>query len=219
MTEINQFNPDTSYKFYFIRKGLLEGIKKHSHQLKGKMMDFGCGNKPYKSLFNVQEYIGVDYDWDGNLYKGGGTDVYYDGKTLPFPDNHFDSVFSSEVFEHIFNLDEILPEIRRTMKPNAKILITCPFVWNEHEVPMDYARYTQFALKHIFEKHGFQILESDKAGNAVTAIFQLIQECILPSRFRFITVRLFNLLGILANKLVKENKSFYLSNIVLAQKK
>ncbi|MBK8311763.1 MAG: class I SAM-dependent methyltransferase [Chitinophagaceae bacterium] len=110
----------------------------------------GCGSKPYKSLFNVNEYVGVDYHGQGHSHENEQIDVFYDGVLLPFPDNYFDSVFSTEVFEHVFNLEEMILEIKRVMKPGAKILVTCPFAIPEHEQPNDYARYSSFGLKHLF---------------------------------------------------------------------
>lgn len=53
---------------YFVRKGLWIGIKENSHYLHGKMLDFGCGSKPYKKLFNVTEYIGLDIEVSGHQH-------------------------------------------------------------------------------------------------------------------------------------------------------
>ena len=124
------FRPGKNNPFYFIRRDLLGKISQNAPELTGKLLDFGCGSKPYQSLFiNASEYIGLDYEGEGHSHKDEQVDVLYDGRHIPFPDNSFDSVFSSEVMEHLFNPDEMLPEINRVMKPGAKILITCPFVW------------------------------------------------------------------------------------------
>ena len=40
----------------------------------------------------------------------------YDGKNIPFPDCHFDIVFSSNVLEHVKDLPYLLGEMRRVMK-------------------------------------------------------------------------------------------------------
>ena len=40
----------------------------------------------------------------------------YDGTSIPFPDNHFDVVFSSNVLEHIPQCDTFQSEIRRVLK-------------------------------------------------------------------------------------------------------
>lgn len=43
----------------------------------------------------------------------------YDGKNIPFPDDSFDVVFSSNVLEHIFDLDGIFSEFIRVLKPDG----------------------------------------------------------------------------------------------------
>jgi len=130
------FNPPITQPNYLIRKRLLQAISGLSHQLNGRMMDFGCGSKPYKSLFSVSEYIGVDFENPGHPHLNESIDVFYDGITLPFSDYYFDGVFASEVFEHIFNLPDILNELNRVTKTGGLLLITCPFAFCEHEVPM-----------------------------------------------------------------------------------
>ena len=196
-------------------------------------MDFGCGSKPYKSLFNnVAEYIGVDYDSPGHSHANEQIDVFYDGKHLPFPDNHFDSIFSTEVFEHIFNLPDILRELNRVLKPGGRILITCPFAICEHEVPNDFARYTSFAMKDMLEKNGFSVLHLDKSGNSVETVWQLRitywHQHVLPifrkipvvrSGLRFFFYTGFNILALFWSKILPVRKDLYLNNIVLAEKK
>jgi len=225
------FDPDIRFPAYLTRKGLLKGIQQFSPQFSGRLMDLGCGSKPYRSLFNVDEYIGVDYDSPGHPHHGEPIDVFYDGKTLPFPDNHFDGVFSSEVFEHVFNLEEIIKEVHRVLKPGGKMLFTCPFVISEHEVPNDYARYTMFALKHLLEKNGFRVLETKKAGNFILAIMQLrimyVHLHLMPyvrnipvvrSIFRLLVYSGMNLWALFLNRIFPKRDDLYLNSIVLCEK-
>jgi SAM-dependent methyltransferase len=168
-----EFNPSIFQFNYIVRKRLLEAIADMAPELKGKLIDFGCGSKPYQSLFSVDEYIGVDYDNPGHSHENESVDVYYDGKTLPFPDEFLDSVFSSEVFEHVFNLQDIIKELNRVIKVGGHILITCPFAICEHEVPNDFARYSSFALNHIFTSNGFEVIKQVKTGNSIETVTQL----------------------------------------------
>src|SRR5579875_3035709 len=131
------FNPSVTKPNYLIRNRLLKNIQKLSSHLHGKLLDFGCGQKPYKNLFSVQEYIGVDFENLGHPHVNESIDIFYDGHKLPFANETFDSVFCSEVFEHIFNLEEILKELNRVLKSGGMMLITCPFSYCEHEVPND----------------------------------------------------------------------------------
>ncbi len=162
------FNP-----FYFIRKRIYSSIAGFAPALQGKLLDFGCGSKAYKSLFSVEEYIGLDVEQSGHSHENEEVDVYYDGKIIPFADNTFDSCFSSEVFEHVFELEASLQEIHRVLKPGGKGLFVVPFVWDEHEVPYDFGRYSSFGLHYLLEKHGFEVLESKKDAHFAVVVAQL----------------------------------------------
>jgi len=226
------FNPALTHHLYLIRRGLLKAFKKLAPQLQGKLMDLGCGLKPYRSLFNVDEYIGVEYHGDGPTYDKGLADVFYDGHTLPFHDACFDSVFSSEVFEHIFNLPEILPELNRVLKPGGKILVSCPFALGEHEAPADFARYTSFAMRHLLESNGFEVIDLVKTGSYVEAVMQLrmvywdlyllkpIKRIpVVRSVIRKTVFAAGNTWAMFLNALLPHSNELYMNNVVLAKKK
>lgn len=234
MTKIvnKDFSPGIFHPFYFIRNGLLKGISANTNLFHGKMLDFGCGSKPYRNLFNVNEYIGLDFENEGHPHTNEQIDVYYDGLTIPFPDKSFDCILCSEVFEHLFNLENTLKELNRVLKPGGYILITCPFVWNEHEKPYDYARYTLFALADLLERNNFEIIKKEKIGNFITTISQLIilyfniiyifkDSKILPLRwlYKFVFVLIPNILGLLINFILPKINSLYLNNLIVVRRK
>ena len=215
--------------FFFIRKGLYKNIKIYAKSLDGLLLDFGCGRKPYKNLFNVKQYIGVDIQQSGHSHELSEVDVYYDGKTIPFDDHYFDSVFCSEVIEHVFEVDYILDEINRVLKKGGKILLTVPFVWNDHEVPYDYGRYSSYGIKYLLEKHGFEIIEISKSTNFVETICQLwtlyiyhifkTRYMVLNIFFNIIFISPFTLLGVIISKVLPGRDDLYHNCIVLAIKK
>jgi SAM-dependent methyltransferase len=215
--------------FYFLRKGLSRGIKKYAYHLNGKMLDFGCGSKPYKKLFKVKEYIGVDVIYKGHSHEKEPIDIYYDGKILPFKNEAFDSLFSSEVFEHIFDLDLILSELRRVLKKEGSALFTVPFVWDEHEKPYDFGRYSSFGITYLLEKHGFQILSIEKSTKFLETIFQLFNLYLyykLYTKNKYLNILInilfifpFNILGILISNILPNNENLYHNNVILAKKR
>lgn len=226
------FNPNITFPGYFVRHRLFEGITKHAGKLGGVMLDFGCGSKPYQSLFKVDKYVGLDYDGEGHSHENEQIDYYYDGKTIPFDDNTFDSVFTTEVFEHVFNLPEILPEIRRVMKKDALILITCPFAIAEHETPVDFGRYSSFGLKHLMETNGFEIVVQEKLGNSIEVITQfwlsyldihimnhLKKIPFLGNGIEIIHSTILNVFAILFGKFFPKGRELYLNNLILCRKK
>jgi len=212
--------------FYFARKGLWQGIKQLSQKVGGRILDIGCGQKPYKNLFNYIEYIGLEIDSPQNrTYKKA--DIFYDGKKIPFEANSFDTVLISQVFEHIFTPGEILSEISRISRPNGLLIMTVPFIWDEHEQPFDFARYSSFGIKYLLEQHGFQIVSLQKSINDIRVIFQLINaflyKKILTKNPYFnllltiIFMSPFNILGEILSLITPKNNDLYLDNIVLAR--
>ncbi len=216
---------------YLIRSNLFKEIRVLAPELSGNLLDFGCGSKPYKNLFiNASSYVGLDYNIDKINGGATGSDLDYNGKDIPCADGVFDSVISTEVFEHLFNLEDNLREIRRVMKPKGLLLFTCPFALGEHEVPFDFARYTSFGLKFLVEKNGFEMIYFNKTGSSVSVIFQFI--AIYINHFlainKYLKIFLFPILispffilsniltYLLPNKILR--KDLYLNNIVLCKK-
>lgn len=217
------FNP-----FFIIRRGLFRGISQLSGYLHGRLLDFGCGSKPYRALFDVTDYVGTDIEVSGHDHHNEDIDVYYDGKTLPFPDASFDSIFSSEVFEHVFNLSEIVDELKRVLKPGGHMLITVPFVWDEHEIPYDFARYTSFGIRHILTEKGFTVVNEIKTTNYVATLCQMwaayVYQHILPNN-KVIRIALTPLFitpitvgGLILSALLPTNMNFFHNNVLVVQK-
>lgn len=159
---------------FFMRRAIHTSVASYAPKLQGKLLDFGCGTKPYRHLFSNSEYIGVDLAVnEGHSNSTAQVDVFYDGKSLPFDNESFDCAYSSEVFEHVFNLESMLGELHRVLRPGAKMLITIPFCWPEHEQPNDFARYTTFGIRTLADRCGFTVLQQQKKGPYIQCLAQL----------------------------------------------
>ncbi len=226
-----EFKPDIRHPLFLIRSAILRHISAHAYQLKGKLLDFGCGSKPYRDLFAVEAYIGLDYENPGHPHANEQIDVFYDGKNIPFPDSTFDAVLATEVFEHVFHLDETLREIHRVMKPGGKILLSAPFVFMEHEIPHDFARYSTFGMRAVLERNGFNVLSLEKTSNYVEVLGQM-GLLYLNSTFvgylhiipligkplRTFFIGLLNIATVVLSKILPTRHDWYLGLVVLAQK-
>lgn len=213
--------------FYFARRGLFRAMQELAPQLNGYLLDVGCGSKPYKKLCNAEKYIGLDIDTQ-TTRKIGTADCLYDGMRFPFGCNVFDSILCNQVLEHVFHPDLFLSEINRVLKPGGRLLITVPFVWDEHEQPLDYARYSSYGLGALLEKHGFIIHQKMKLNPDVRVIFQITNAYLFkivakwPRHYRWaatVTVMaLVNVLGIALSKILPSNPDLYLDLAVMAEK-
>jgi SAM-dependent methyltransferase len=222
--------------FFITRVGLLEFISSNANEIKGRILDVGCGEKPYSNLFAATEYIGIDIEHSGHDHKHSNIDIFYNGIQIPFEDNSFDSIVCFEVLEHVFEPEKIILEMYRVLKPGGKIMITTPFIWNEHEIPYDYGRYTYFGLKYMFAKNGFTIIKQKRIVSGIALFVVLIslyvregQETLriffkrskILSGLIYLIFRpvffIFNVTGSICSLLPK-NDRFYFNNGIVAQK-
>lgn len=108
-----------------------------------RVLDYGCGaGQIIKELqkSNVDAF-GCDVFYEGGDYSKSVDTRYFDdgvikimeGNTIPFDDASFDFVISNQVMEHVENLDSVLAEIHRTLKPGGLVLSLFPdkSVWRE----------------------------------------------------------------------------------------
>jgi SAM-dependent methyltransferase len=100
------------------------------------VLDYGCGAGEVVEAGREQglSFFGADV-----FYAGGSTrhtieekgllgtlvKEINDGK-LDFPDAFFDLVVDNQVFEHVENLDRVVGEIHRVLKPGGKVLSIFP---------------------------------------------------------------------------------------------
>jgi ubiquinone/menaquinone biosynthesis C-methylase UbiE len=138
---------------YFTCKNNLAGIKyakafAEKNGGKIKILDVGCGVKPFKELFPEAEYIGIDF-----TKKETAADYVVDLNTdkIPFKDNSFDLVIVSEAMEHVFNNLHMVREIKRVAKKKGYLFISTPFIFHQHSYPHDYYRFTESYYKKMFE--------------------------------------------------------------------
>jgi SAM-dependent methyltransferase len=125
----------------------------------GRLLDIGCGDKPFRSFLSPRRYVGVDL-----LRFGGGmvgavaaADVFADGLRLPFRSGAFDTVVAFQVLEHTPLPGQVLGEAHRVLRPGGRLIVTVPQSYPMHGVPHDFYRYTAHGLRYLLEQAGFRV--------------------------------------------------------------
>jgi methionine biosynthesis protein MetW len=98
-----------------------------------KVLDLGCGPGHLGKMILEEGFDVWGADISDNsiqLAKEKGLKVIKASfeDRLPFQDQEFDIVVSSEVIEHIYDTESFIQEINRIMKKNASLIITTPNV-------------------------------------------------------------------------------------------
>jgi SAM-dependent methyltransferase len=165
-----------SFILFLHRKKILESLMKSLQYIRGKVLDIGCGNKPYRSIINYTEYIGVDVDSSPHLHQN--FDKVYDGLYLPFEDNSFDSIICTEVIEHCINPDLLFLEMKRVLKQGGFAFVTAPMCIEHHEIPNDLRRLTYYGMLHLAESNGFKVNYIEDRGNIYSVLVSNIYSTI-----------------------------------------
>jgi SAM-dependent methyltransferase len=224
---------------YFIAKYyILKDIKStlDSYSFLGSLLDIGCGEKPYKSLFkNITEYIGIDFknysinkDFTGGVPEAFFADDYLDTFVLPYKDQSFDNVVAFQVLEHHKNPTKMISEAVRILKPGGYILMTVPFLAGIHEEPYDYQRITRYGFNELFSKNNCEIVEIKQQGSVFSTISMLLNEYLnyvaakskphyLFSMLIYLPFILFSYLTLILDTFFRSNNIFF-NYLILVKK-
>jgi SAM-dependent methyltransferase len=192
-----------------------------------KILDVGCGSKPYEKLFQNCSYLGIDVEVSGRNEKFA--DKFYDGINIPYPDEQFDAVICTQVLEHCKEPKLLGAQIHRVLKKDGLLLITVPFIWGEHETPYDFRRYSSFGIQKLILDLNFSPVSFSKVSYGIDAIRVLVNSEIHHSKVRTpitgfknnLKIRIAERLWHLVLKLWKSLYQFdriYLDNVIIAKK-
>ncbi|HEY7057252.1 MAG TPA: methyltransferase domain-containing protein [Vicinamibacterales bacterium] len=146
------------------RKLLRDTVREYGRGLEGRMLDVGCGTQQYRRFIRCRRYYGIEWD------LGKRPPVVADVGRIPFRDHAFDSALCTEVLEHLPEPGRCLQEIHRVVKPGGAVLFTVPMTMYTHSEPHDFYRYTEYGLRYLLEKHGFEIVALRRLGGLVSVI-------------------------------------------------
>jgi len=150
-----RLGPPRSMPTYAVRAPLVRWLREQAeeaHRALGRyrVLDVGCGAKPYEPLFSpyADAYVGVDpVDNPRADLKGSVED-------LPVEDASFDVVLCNQVLEHCDDPAKAVSELRRVTAPAGRVLASTHGVMPYHPSPTDYWRWTHAGLEKLFADNG-----------------------------------------------------------------
>jgi len=163
--------------FYLDHRLLVEALATQSAHVRGTLLDVGCGDRPHASLFpQVTRYLGIEHlaavvnveeaHRTSFARLQGVVDVFGDGAALPFADACVDAVLCLEVLEHVPDPQAVARELCRVLRPGGVAVVSVPLVYELHQVPYDFRRYTVFGIRAELERAGLAIEEVVARGTS-----------------------------------------------------
>lgn len=178
--------PSRTHRTYWpltsLRENLLGIISEYLEgQHRDLLVDYGCGNMPYRSLFepHVAKYLG--FDLLGNELADSLLDQ---SNFIPISSGTADILLSSQVLEHVEEPVQYLEESWRVLKQGGLLILSTHGVWRFHPDPHDYWRWTSSGLRRIVENAGFTVLDFRGILGPTATGIQLWQDSVLSNLYR-----------------------------------
>lgn len=134
----------------------------NSHFRGARVLDYGCGAQPYKSLVQSfgAEYVGYDNE------NNPGWIV--DGLNVDLPNGTYDVILMTQVLHNvvpIWNVQELLVELRkRFLVPGGHLVATYTTTWLESDPTICWL-FTKSGMERLLEDAGYTIVRHDRRGS------------------------------------------------------
>jgi SAM-dependent methyltransferase len=139
---------------YAVRRPLVgwlteEARRAGERERRPRLLDVGCGEKPYQRLFApyVADYVGVDV-------ANPAADLEGTVEAIPVADASFDLVLCTQTLEHAAAPTRAVRELRRVVAPGGRVLASTHGVQVYHPNPDDLWRWTHAGLERLFGENG-----------------------------------------------------------------
>ena len=157
-----------------------------------RVLDIGCGGGfVVEAMRNMgaREVVGLDIGNEAiafakrtfpkcTFYRG----AFHDLRSIV---RDFDFIFSSEVIEHVSDIDEYVSFVRDALKPGGVIYITTPDIgshripdnvtdWNMFSPPLHIQFFNENSLTSLMTRYGFTPIRriSDRQGTGLKMLFK-----------------------------------------------
>jgi len=135
-----------------------------------RLLDVGCGVKPYLPFFepHASEYVGVD------VVENPAADLQGAVENLPVEDASFDLVLCIQVLEHADDPARGVRELRRVVAPGGAVLASTHGVQVYHPAPVDLWRWTHAGLDRLFRENADWSSLSVRPSSGTTACLGML---------------------------------------------
>lgn len=182
---------DATHPYFLVYRRLFPDLEKASVHAHGRLLDIGCGNKPYEKMFHgrISEHVGCDVVQSSESQA----DVVCLATHLPFKDASYDTVLMTQVIEHVADHQAMLREAYRVLQNDGVLILSGPMYWPLHEEPHDFFRFTEYGLRFLLKNVGFTEIEITNNGGKWALCGQVLVHTITNTRlYRGLLIRAIN---------------------------
>jgi SAM-dependent methyltransferase len=146
--------------------------------LTGRALDLGCGDGRLSSELDATELTAADVSGvaleraRGRLPAARLVPLQLD-TPLPFEDGAFDVVLCAETVEHVRDVQLLLSEIRRVLRPGGTLALTTPAHFaigpRAHPLSPHLRFFTRRSLRRLLRELGFDVASLERRAGTLLA--------------------------------------------------
>ena len=166
--------------YFLAYRGLFPALQRASVAASGRLLDIGCGNKPYEKMFKdrITEHLGCDVVQSSDRR----VDIICPATMITLDDASVDTVLCTQVIEHVADHRGLIGEAFRVLRKGGALILSGPMYWHLHEEPYDFFRFTKHGFRLILEDAGFAIDSIEGNGGKWATCGQVLIHTIQGSR-------------------------------------
>ena len=128
------------------------------------VLDAGAGEARHRRYFQRGLYLALDAGYGDAGWDYSGLDICGHLEMIPLRDRSVDDILCMVVLEHTKEPKKVLLEFARILKPGGTLSLVVPFLWEEHQTPHDFFRFTRDGARSLFESLPFRVDAIDPMG-------------------------------------------------------
>jgi SAM-dependent methyltransferase len=177
---VSRLAPSRSSVQYAVRRPLVEWLRSQD-VTDARVLDVGCGDRPYRGLFPGA----VGFDVPGNPHA----DLHGSLESIPVEDESFDVVLCLQVLEHVPDPAAAVRELHRVVRPGGRVLLSTHGVYPFHPNPDDLWRWTHQGLERVFLESGEWASVTVRPGAGTAATIAMLVAHVIDLAFKRAQVR------------------------------
>jgi SAM-dependent methyltransferase len=116
------------------------------------ILDVGAGRGDFAAALQGFRTVAVE------VYPYPEIDVVCDlTRVNPFLPHSFDAILLLNVLEHVYDTHALMQTLADLLKPGGHLIVAIPFMVKLHQAPVDFVRFTHFALQKLAVDHHLQV--------------------------------------------------------------
>jgi len=144
------------------------------------ILDVGAGRGDFADLFKgYLNYLALD------IYPYPEVDIVCDLSCInPFRPSNLDAILLMNVLEHVYDARSLRSSLSGMLKPGGLLIVAVPFLVKMHQVPVDFTRFTHYALQRMGPDQGLEVVHLEGFYDPISVLAEgtgNLRNAVLPT--------------------------------------